>query len=627
MARSRSRYLPPMRTRLALILPTYATIYALCFVAAFLLRFDFHLPQIYRQVIQSGLPVVLSIKFAICLATGEWRRTYRYTTVSDLFSLIGGSAVAGGIVFLALGLFLGPLPLPRTVLLIDVMLSVLAVGLLRVAIRVVSEGAHLARHERRALLLGANPDAVAIARSLGASGQAVRVVGFVDQPTSGGKTLIAGIPVLPLAAQGVLDTDWLKLARKHRADFVLVPSTACGDTVRELIRMFAGTSVRVQVIPTAGSLLDEARRPTVRDVTITDLLRRDPADLDRDAIRQLVSGRRVLVTGAAGSIGSELCRQIVAFEPHKLVLVDHSETGIFHIENELAGLSATPVIPVVGSVVDREVMSRAMSEYRPELVFHAAAYKHVPLMESNPQQAIANNVGGTRTMVDLADAFGVDAFVLISTDKAVDPSSIMGATKFVSEKYLQAVTAESSSRMMIVRFGNVLDSAGSVVPTFRDQIARGGPVTVTHPEMERFFMTIPEAVQLVLQAGAIGESGDVLILDMGQPVKIFDLARDMIELSGLKYPDDIDIIFSGIRPGEKLTETLFYDRELGARKIHQQIYRSHATLPTRDLVDQQWKHLLRALGGSRAETIDALESVVAVLSRDADANGRLKSAA
>ncbi|HCK52674.1 MAG TPA: polysaccharide biosynthesis protein [Planctomycetaceae bacterium] len=615
-----------MRKRLALILPTYGVLYALCFVAAFLLRFDFQLPDIYQPVIVLGLPVVLGIKFCICLATGEWRRTYRYTTVTDLFNLIVGSATAAGFSYLALQLVLGSLPLPRTVLLIDAMLSILTVGLLRVGIRVITERVVRAGHARRALILGVDPDAVAIARSLGSSAEPVRVVGFVGERRDHGNALIAGIRVFPLAENGVLATDWTRLAHKQRADFVLLPSTVSGDVVRELIREFAGTSVRVQVMPTAHSLLGQQEQLAVRDVTISDLLRRDPAKLDLESIRKLVNGKRVLVTGAAGSIGSELCRQIASLAPESLVLVDHSETGIFHIENELADRPTT-LHPVVASVVDHDVMRRVMIEHRPELVFHAAAYKHVPLMESNPQQAINNNIGGTRTMVDLADAFHVEAFVLISTDKAVDPSSIMGATKFVSEKYLQAVTTTSNTRMMIVRFGNVLDSAGSVVPTFRAQIAAGGPVTVTHPKMERFFMTIPEAVQLVLQAGAIGDSGDVLILEMGQPVKIVDLARDMIELSGLKYPDDIDIDFTGIRPGEKLTETLFYEQELGGRKIHDQIFRATGSLPSHDCVATELKHLEQSLNGSRAEAIEALKLAVQELIVDDRQNRDFRKAA
>jgi len=618
-----------MRNRLALILPTYAVLYALCFVVAFLLRFDFRLPEIYQRVIVVGLPVLLAVKLGICLATGEWRRTFRYTTVTDLFNLVSGSIAAAGIGYLLLLVVLGELPLPRTVLLIDAMLSILTIGLLRVGIRAISEGTVTAGHQKRALILGADPDAVAIARSLGSPGGPVRVVGFVgslEKTSSPHHTLIAGIRVFPLADDDVLATDWMRLARKQRADFVLLPSTTCGDVVRELIRLFAGSSVRVQVMPTAKSLLSSHDQLAVRDVTIADLLRREPAELDLAAIRKLVEGKRVLVTGAAGSIGSELCRQISNLDPESLVLVDHSETGIFHIEAELAP-GSTPLHPVVASVVDREAMSRVMEELRPQLIFHAAAYKHVPLMESNPQQAIANNVGGTRTMVDLADSFAVEAFVLISTDKAVDPSSIMGATKLVSEKYLQSRTNASRTRMMIVRFGNVLDSAGSVVPTFRSQIAAGGPLTVTHPEMERFFMTIPEAVQLVLQAGAIGETGDVLILEMGQPVKIVDLARDMIELSGLKYPDDIDIRFTGIRPGEKLTETLFYKQELGARKIHQQIYRAPGSIPTQEHVDAELARLQQSQAGSRQLAIEALRTAVAGLVDHNDQDEALSRAA
>ncbi len=607
-----------MRNRLAAILPTYAAVYSLCFLAAFLLRFDFRLPEIYQQVALISLPLVLSIKFTVCMVTGEWKRTFRYTTVTDLFSLIAGVVVAAGASYLLLSTLLTGLPLPRSVLVLDAMLTLFAVGLLRVGIRVVSEGAKRAGDDGRALIMGADPDAVGIARSLQSGSRPFRVVGFVDDCPRARNTLIAGIPVFPLAIDGEPVADLKSLARRRQADFVLVPSTVEGDTVRELIRLFAGTSVRVQVMPTVGDLLTQRDRLNVRDVTIADLLRREPAQLDREAIDELITDRRVLVTGAAGSIGSELCRQIAALSPESLVLVDHSETGLFLVEQELIDCTI-PLHPVVCSVVDERAMTQVMIEHRPHLVFHAAAYKHVPLMEHNPQAAIANNVGGTRLMVDLSNRFGVDGFVLISTDKAVDPSSIMGATKLVSEKYLQAATIDSLTRMMIVRFGNVLDSAGSVVPTFRRQIVAGGPLTVTHPDMERFFMTIPEAVQLVLQAGAIGETGDVLILDMGEPVKIVDLARDMIELSGLKYPDDIDIVFSGTRPGEKLTETLFYQREHGARKIHEQIYRAPGMIPSsRERIESELTRLDQALGGTRSEAIETLRAVVAALVTDSE---------
>src|SRR5690606_14475772 len=302
----------------------------------------------------------------------------------------------------------------------------------------------------------------------------------------------------------------------------------------------------------------------------SDLLRRDANDLDMASIRDYVSGRRVMVTGAAGSIASELCRQIRSFAPSALILLDQSEFGIFTMEQEFAQAEPDDVELqyVMADIVDEATVDRAMREHQPEIIFHAAAYKHVPLMEDNPQAAVLNNVLGTKTLVDLADRHGILRFVMISTDKAVRPTSVMGATKLLAEKYLQSVAATSGTTFCAVRFGNVLNSAGSVVPTFRKQIEAGGPITVTHPEMTRFFMTIPEAVQLVLQAGAIGHSGEVLILDMGEPVKIVDLAKDLILMSGLKYPDDIDIVFTGMRPGEKLYEELFYAHESGAKKVH-----------------------------------------------------------
>jgi FlaA1/EpsC-like NDP-sugar epimerase len=336
----------------------------------------------------------------------------------------------------------------------------------------------------------------------------------------------------------------------------------------------ARAGLQTHVIPQLDKIVDGRLEVKVRDVTISDLLRRDPAQLDMAGIRDYIADRRVLVTGGAGSIGSELCRQLLAFGPASLVLVDQSEFGVFSMQQELEGREELHDLLrlVVADVCDEEAMYQVLDQHRPEVVFHAAAYKHVPLMEDHPQEAIRNNVLGTKTILDLADHFGVEDFVLISTDKAVRPTSVMGATKLIAEKYLQGKSATSRTKMITVRFGNVLNSAGSVVPTFRRQIEAGGPITVTHPDIERYFMTIPEAVQLVLQAGAVGSTGEVLILEMGQPVRIVDLAKDMIHLSGLRYPDDIDITFTGLRPGEKLYEELFYDSEQGARRIRDKIY-------------------------------------------------------
>ncbi|MGH7127907.1 MAG: polysaccharide biosynthesis protein, partial [Planctomycetaceae bacterium] len=554
-----------MRHRMAAVVPTYAGLFAIGWYAAFLLRFDFALPGPTSDLLAQSLPLVLLIKLLVCYATGEYHRTFRYASLSDVLNVVLSATVAAGVIFVVnLGLIVAAPELvrsfqgaiPRSVILIDWMLTVLACGLLRTGFRFYREVLRPLwqhREKKRTLIYRSNRAGIGILRTLQAHDSEFRVVGFADRQRADGRSRIAGVPLYPVSA------GWDKLARKLRAEQVLIPSSTPGQTVREIVRDCAAANLKTHIIPSVGALVDGQYKLAVRDVTISDLLRRPPAQLDMAAIRKYVTGRRVLVTGAAGSIGSELCRQVLALGPQTLVFLDQSETGLFHVQQELDPRSCDGRLRfIVADVTDAAAMTRTMTEHRPHLVFHAAAYKHVPLMEHNPQEAIRNNVLGTRAVVDLADALAVEHFVFISTDKAVRPTSVMGATKLVAEKYVQSKAGRSNTRFITVRFGNVLDSAGSVVPTFRRQIEAGGPVTVTHPEMQRYFMTIPEAVQLVLQAGAVGRSGDVLILEMGEPVKIVDLAKDMIILCGLKCPEDVEIVFTGVRPGEKLFEELFY---------------------------------------------------------------------
>ena len=309
-----------------------------------------------------------------------------------------------------------------------------------------------------------------------------------------------------------------------------------------------------------------------REVAINDLLRRPSVEIDDGNIKQWIEGRTLMVTGSAGSIGSEISRQLVKLSPSKLLLVDRSETGQFYFERELKRLAPDANIEVVmADITDRQRMQSLFDTERPEIIFHAAAYKHVPLMEAHAGEAVKNIVVATRNLVDLAEQFQAKGFVMISTDKAVNPTSIMGSCKRLAERYVQAKALTSTCRLVTVRFGNVLDSAGSVVPIFRQQIARGGPVTVTHPDMIRYFMMIPEAAQLVIQAGAMGQGGEIYVLDMGQPVRILDLARDMIRLSGLRVEEDIEIEFTGLRPGEKLFEELYSDQEEHQKTSHSKI--------------------------------------------------------
>lgn len=563
-----------MPNRLAVILPVYLVLYALSYALAYAVRFDFDVPPDFVEIAQATLPFVLAIKFAFCIALGEWKRTYRYVTVTDLAAL-GAVSLGSALTILAFDAFiLTGIQIPRAVICADLALSLLAVGVLRTSYRAYIELIRpriLKRKKQRALIYGVQPPSLAILRMIQAT-QAVehkyRVKGFIDPAVETQTSWIGGLPVFASSV------DWEQLRRETKSRHLLIPGGTPGRIVRELLHKCAEHEIRAHVIPMVDDMIHGRFTLGVRDVTVNDLLRREPNQLDLEAIRDYITGRRVLVTGGAGSIGSELCRQIRELRPESLVVLDQSEFGVFTLEREFAGQygEKAGIRFLVADINDEATLDRVFQEERPQVVFHAAAYKHVPLMEDNPQSAIMNNIFGTKAVSSAADRWKVERFVLISTDKAVRPSSVMGATKLLAERYVQALARTSETSYMIVRFGNVLNSLGSVVPTFRKQIESGGPITVTHPEMKRFFMTIPEAVQLVIQAGAIGPSGHVMILDMGEPVRIVDLAKDLILLSGLRYPDDIEIVFSGIRPGEKLEEELFYPAEAGARPIHDKIF-------------------------------------------------------
>ncbi|MEX0587051.1 MAG: nucleoside-diphosphate sugar epimerase/dehydratase, partial [Pirellulales bacterium] len=389
-------------------------------------------------------------------------------------------------------------------------------------------------------------------------------------PTDDPRMLGSQIGGVPVVTNLELACEYARL--NSIAKILITADALTGRRLRELVESGRERGVGVQVLPSLEQLLTGRVDLRPREVSIEDLLRRDPVQLDLDGLHDWIAGRVVLVTGSAGSIGSEICRQVLRFAPRKLIAVDRSENGQFFLERELQQLAAETQVEIcLADVQDGLRLSRLFREHSPEIVFHAAAYKHVPLMESHPGEAVKNICVATRLIADLAHQHDVSSFVLISTDKAVEPSSVMGACKRVGELYVQSLAAHSRCRFVTVRFGNVLDSAGSVVPIFREQIARGGPVTVTHPDMRRYFMTIPEASQLVIQAGAIGKGGEVFVLDMGEPVRIADLAVDLIRHSGLRPGVDIEIEFVGIRPGEKLVEELLCHDEQRLPTIHSKI--------------------------------------------------------
>jgi FlaA1/EpsC-like NDP-sugar epimerase len=440
----------------------------------------------------------------------------------------------------------------------------------------------------------------------------VTVVGFLDDNTDKYRMHIHGIPVLGSRY------DIPYLAQQHNIQQVIIAiASAPGKVVREIVHLCEQAEVDTKIIPGLHEMLDgKVRTSQLRDVQIEDLLRRAPVQTDVSAVGAMIRGKRVLITGGGGSIGSELCRQVLHCEPAQLIILGHGENSVFDIHNELQrmllnrqnGSTSTYLDAVIADVRFADRLHTIFQTYRPQIVFHAAAHKHVPLMETNPVEAITNNVIGTQNLLAAAHAADTEHFVMISTDKAVNPTSIMGASKRVAELLVHRAAMVSGRPYVAVRFGNVLGSRGSVVLTFKQQIAMGGPITVTHPEMRRYFMTIPEAVQLVMQAATLGKGGEVFTLDMGEPIKIADLARDMIELSGLEVGHDIDIVFTGSRPGEKLYEELFVPGEEYYRTQHEKIFiaRNASTFVTEDLDEALYRlfeaaqqnditHILRAL--------------------------------
>jgi len=575
--------------RIYLLLIAHVCISGLSYWLAYQLRFDFALPAIDRAVMWTTMPWVVAVKLLVFHQLGSFHGWWRYVTFEDLAGLLRVATVSA-LIIIGIDYFLLPrLQIPRSVLLLDWGCTVLVFGGLRSAWRLVHEGVWATfrpNGRNPALLVGADESGISLARHINNHSELdLRIVGFLDENESHHGSRLGGLPIVgsPEAVVGLAD-------RYDVQDVLVTAGTVYGDPLRELVSRCRGAKIRLNVIPSMDERLHQTNRLRVRDVDINDVLRREPVQLDGIAIDSMLSSRRVMVTGAGGSIGSEMCRQIARCHPACLILVERAENNLFQIEHELRrGEHDIELAVAIADVRDDRRMSRLFEQHHPEVVFHAAAHKHVPLSESNPGEAIASNVLGARQMVDLAHAHGVERFVFISTDKAVNPASIMGASKQLAERYVEAASVQSATKFVVVRFGNVLASSGSAVPIFQEQIRRGGPITVTHPEMERYFMTIPEASQLVLQAAAMGNGGEVFVLDMGEPVRIVDLARDLIHLSGLSE-EDIKIVFTGPRPGEKLNEKLLFSEEEMLPTAHPKLHvarpRYHSLEEVRTSIDQ-----------------------------------------
>ncbi len=596
---------------------------------AYLLRFDGEMPWLMVKRLFFTWPYVVAFQYLVLWAFDVPRFAWRYVSLREAWRvLVAVSVATATLLAVRFGAewlqrewgYARYALVPIGVIVADAGMGFIGIIGVRAARRLLAENAE-ARARRggtdnggttgpaRTLLIGAGEVGATVAKELAAHPDlGMRVVGFVDDDPAKRGQILHGIPVL-----GATD-DLETLVEKVDADAIVITiSSARGSDVRRIVRYCEVVGIQPKIVPALHELLDgRINVSRIRDVSIDDLLGREPVDLEVDLVKQLVAGKRVLVTGAGGSIGSELCRQLALLAPQQLILVERAEFNLFSIHEELGErFPDADFVPVVCDICDAVRVDHVFSAFAPQVVFHAAAHKHVPMMEWNPGEAVKNNVFGTRTVALSADLHEVEAFVMISTDKAVNPTSIMGATKRAAEMYIQALSRSSSTKYVAVRFGNVLGSAGSVVPTFKRQIEAGGPVTITHPDMKRYFMTIPEASQLVLQAAAMGQGGEIFVLDMGEPVKIADLADTLIRLSGLEVGVDVEIKYTGLRPGEKLFEELGFDAEKMAKTRHEKIYVGKLAPQDLATIDARFSSLQAVADSiSRKEVRAALAAIV-----------------
>ncbi len=535
-----------------------AAILALSLYVSFQLRFEGAIPASDWQLFTSGVLVIVLIKLSVFFVSGLYDRMWRYVSTRELRVLALDVLVATAISVISL-YFLSRSAFPRSVLVIDALLTVMLIGGARFFVRYVYE---LQKHRSimaesvPAIIFGAGDSGEVIVREMLKHPEVkYDPIGFVDDDPAKQGRRIHGVQVLGT------HRDIPRLAAKHEVEEVVIAiPSAASSVIRDVVAICDDAGVRCKTLPGMFELIDgTVDLNQIRDINVEDLLGREPVKIDVAEAEAYLRQAVVLVTGGAGSIGSELCRQIVRFNPKQLIILDHNENDTYYLYLELAKRYPDLNLKIViGDIKDASLLDYTFRKYKPDVIFHAAAHKHVPLMQENITAAVSNNVLGSRNLMVAAEEHGVKRFVLISTDKAVDPTGIMGTTKRIAEMAMQSRCRDTACQtaFMAVRFGNVIGSNGSVAPIFRKQIEAGGPVTVTHPEATRYFMSIPEAVKLVLQAGAIGQGGEVFLLDMGEPVKIVDLARNLIRLSGLRPDVDIKIEFTGLRQGEEITEDL-----------------------------------------------------------------------
>ena len=548
-----------------------------------LIRFDGYITPHYMHQMVDALPIMVISYIVMLLSMHLYTRIWRYAGMREMVAVLIATTLGAGLFYT--GMYVFDKSLPRSIYLISWILSTGVIGIGRMVLHYIamryggkqSTDADMVN----TLIIGAGDAGATIAREIERYHKRSRkVIGFIDDDESKFNRLMGGVRILGNRH----DIPSIVKENKVKEIIIAMPSVTRNE-IRNIMEICSPLKCKVNTLPGMYQLLDdEVLVSHLHPVSIEDLLERDEVRLDMDIVEHYIRDKVVLVTGAGGSIGSEICRQIMRVGPKQLLLLGHGENSIYLINQELKNIYKDgPIIPIIADIRDKQQLDQIFTQYNPQVVFHAAAHKHVPLMEIQPMAAVLNNIYGTRNVADIAGRHGVERFVMISTDKAVNPTSVMGATKRVAEKVIISMNDTYDTKYITVRFGNVLGSRGSVIPLFKKQIEAGGPVTVTDPEMTRYFMTIPEASQLVLQAGAMGKGGEVFLLDMGEPVKIIDLARNMIRLSGLEPDKDIHIKITGLRPGEKKYEELLTSEEGTNRTNHTKIFEAPL-----DTVDRDW---------------------------------------
>lgn len=589
-------------------------IISLAFFLAFLIRFDFSLPagewNLFSRLI---LPLVL-IKMTVFWWMGLNHGWWKYVSLADVIDIFKANVTGSACFLLYVALVHGLEGVPRSVLLLDGILCFLLICGVRFTTRAYREN-YLPMNSvrenggKRVLIIGAGYAGQAIVKEMRINDSlTMSVMGYIDDDPAKQNQRFQGVQVLGTRE----DLNRVTVELRIEEIIIAIPS-ATGKQLCSIVDCCMEARVKFKTLPGVGDLIDEkVTVQLIKDVDLEDLLGRDTVELDEGRIRNYLQGKRILVTGAAGSIGSEICRQVARFQPESMVLLEKAETPLFYMERELRErFPDLHLTAVIGDIRHRQHIVSVFEDYLPEVVFHAAAYKHVPMMEANPESAVNNNVRGTKIVADAAHSIGVRHFVMISTDKAVNPTNVMGASKRAAELYIQNLSRLSNTHFVTVRFGNVLGSSGSVIPIFKEQIAKGGPLTVTHPDVMRYFMTIPEAAQLVLQAGSMGRGGEIFLLDMGDPVKILNLAEEMIRLSGFTPYEDIDIVFTGLRPGEKLFEELLLSGEGIRSTAHAKIMVAQASYCDWKTLNRQVEDLYQASRNTDAgQVIRTLEEIV-----------------